>query len=254
MSFEYRQTPAEQERITNLLDLIPKGLSSVLEIGTRDGYISRLLTSRFHTVTALDLERPDLEAENIICIKGDVTCLDLPDYSFDVVLCSEVLEHIPPGLVEQACREICRVARHYVVIGVPYHQDIRLGRTTCRSCGGKNPPWGHVNSFDEARLRQLFNSLTLHSTSFVGKKKEKTNPLSVFLMDLAGNPWGTYQQEELCIHCGEKLSAPIATSLLQKICAKIACSLNDIQESLVSGSPNWIHVVFKKGDTETLRT
>ena len=36
---------------------------------------------------------------------------------FDVVLCVEVLEHIPGKGLEQACRELSRVAKSHVVIG-----------------------------------------------------------------------------------------------------------------------------------------
>jgi hypothetical protein len=108
------------------------------------------------------------------------------------------LEHIPN--VVQACREIERVAGHEVIIGVPYKQDTRLGRTTCRSCGGKNPPWGHVNPFDERRLARLFPGLSIKASSFVGSVRSETNPVSTMLMDMAGNPWGTYEQDEPCIY------------------------------------------------------
>ena len=40
---------------------------------------------------------------------GDATCLDFPDASFDKILCSEVIEHIPDA--SQALREMWRVLR-----------------------------------------------------------------------------------------------------------------------------------------------
>lgn len=39
----YRHTPLEQERICDIINNIPKG-KSVLDVGARDGYLSRLLT------------------------------------------------------------------------------------------------------------------------------------------------------------------------------------------------------------------
>ena len=63
----------------------------------------------------------------------DVTQLTFEDMSFDALMSLEVLEHVPA--VERACKEIARVARHEVVIGVPYKQDTRLGRTKCSNCG-----------------------------------------------------------------------------------------------------------------------
>jgi hypothetical protein len=226
---------------------MPRGLSTLLDVGARNGYISSLLTSYFKTVTALDLEKPDLNNENIFCFRGDVTQLEFPDDSFDVTLCCEVLEHIPPKLLSKACEEIIRVSRHFIVIGVPYKQDLRCGRTTCLSCKRKNPPWGHVNSFNEDKVKKLFRLLSLESVSFVGKGGwGKTNVMSVLLMDIAGNPWGTYDQEEICLRCGRKLLPAANRNLFQKICSKLAFLLNRMQAYFYPPEPIWMHMVFKK--------
>jgi ubiquinone/menaquinone biosynthesis C-methylase UbiE len=134
--------------------MLPKGRISVLDIGARDGFFSRLLTEHFQAVIALDLQTPAFKHPGVVTVAGDVTRLQFPDESFDCVFCAEVLEHVRD--VERAGREIARVARHDIVIGVPYRQDTRLGRTTCRTCGKANPPWGHINTFDERKLETLF--------------------------------------------------------------------------------------------------
>jgi len=116
----YRNTPLEQERISDLMNIIPKGRESVLDVGERDGYLLRLLTEHFASVTALDLEKPSIAHDRITCVKGNVTRLEFASDSFDVVLCAEVLEHIPGKGLEEACRELSRVAKSYFVIGAPY--------------------------------------------------------------------------------------------------------------------------------------
>lgn len=205
------------------MSLLPEGGNSVLDIGARDGFISRLLADHFSMVTALDLEQPSIEHERIQCVRGDITALHFADDSFTLVFCAEVLEHIPTHLLETACRELARVAKEYVLIGVPYKQDIRVGRTTCGSCGKVSPPWGHVNTFDENRLSELFPGFTVAKQSFVGETGAKTNPLSCALMDKAGNPYyGTYSQEESCSHCGANLTSPPERNLLQKVLTKAA--------------------------------
>jgi protein-L-isoaspartate O-methyltransferase len=243
---ESRAHPREQERIHDVMRILPSGFSSVLEIGARDGYLSSLLPSRFSAVTALDLQTPDLGDERIVCVAGDVTRLDFENDSFDVVLCTEVLEHIRPQALQKACDEIARVARHNVVVGVPYQQDLRVGRTTCGSCSQTNPPWGHVNRFDEAALQELFHDLTPVETSFVGRHRESTNRLSAFLLDQAGNPWGTYHQEEPCIHCRRRLMPRSRRNLLQRILAAMAVRLNRLQEAFTRERPRWVHMVFDK--------
>ncbi len=245
---EYRESAREKERINNLMNLMPHGYSNILEIGARDGYITRLLSEYFEEVTALDLQKPNIDISNVITVKGDVTNLEFPDNYFDVVLCAEVLEHIPTKLLKKACDEITRVAKYDIVIGVPYKQDIRNGRTTCIKCGGVNPPWGHVNIFDEQKLKELFCDVKFVSKNLVGKEKDKTNIISAFLMNLAGNPWGTYNQEETCIYCDSKLVVPAETTLFQKIFAKTAYIIKRVQSIFTTKSPIWIHAIFRKSN------
>ncbi len=243
---EFRHTPREQERINNILSLIPEDASSILDVGARDGYISLRLASRFDSVTALDLVKPNIQHEKIISVKGDISQLTFPDNSFDVVLCAEVLEHIIPSQLVNACQELFRVSRKYTVIGVPYKQDLRVGRTTCGNCGAKNPPWGHLNAFDEKQLENLFPHAQLFRCNFAGVTKDKTNSLSTLLLDLAGNPYGTYSQEEPCVNCGEKVKATLPGGSIAYLCAKTAVLVNRIQSCFFQPTPNWIHVVFSK--------
>jgi SAM-dependent methyltransferase len=241
---QYRSSQNEQSRTEDLLALVPAHRQSVLEIGAWDGHFSRLLTRYFREVTALDLEKPAFEFPGVATVAGDVTELDFPDDSFDSVFCTEVLEHVPA--VEQACREIIRVARHEIIIGVPFKQEIRLTRVTCHSCGRISPPWGHVNSFDEERLSELFGGLPVLSRTFVGAIREATNPVATFLMDLGGNPWGTYDQPGPCPHCGAKLIGPGKRTLPQKVASAVASRMNAIQSRFAAAHGNWIHVVFSK--------
>lgn len=227
--------------------LVPSGSGGrALDVGARDGWFSALLTQRFTSVVALDLEKPTIEHPGIECVQGDATDLAFCDNAFDLVLCTEVLEHIPSKNLLQACSEIQRVAQKYIIIGVPFKQDIRIGRTMCYTCGKRNPPWGHVNRFDELSLRKLFPLCDAQTTSFVGVNHSRTTALSTFLMDLAGNPYGVYDQEEPCIHCGARLKAPPPRNLTQKICTRLAIWMDNIQQPFHDPHPNWIHVLFQK--------
>ncbi len=245
----YRASPREQKRVENILAVIPKNYSTVLDVGARDGYISDLLANNFEAVTALDLEKPQVSNRKTVAVQGDVTQLTYPDNYFDVVTCTEVLEHIPPQLLARACQEMTRVAKHAVVVGVPFKQDRRFGRTTCVYCGQHNPCWGHVNDFDEQSLARLFPGMIPAQTTFVGQTSERTNAISAFLMDQAGNPWGTYEQDEACIHCGNQLIQPAGRTILEKVSARVASVLNQAQSLFVSPRPIWMHMVFKKPDT-----
>ena len=65
-------------------------------------------------------------------------------------------------------------------------------------------------------------------------------------MRYAGNPYGTYDQDEPCVHCGAALQPPAPRSFLQKVATKVAYHLERAQQSLVRERASWIHVRFDK--------
>ena len=215
---EQRAGAREQLRIADLMSLAPGG-DRVLEIGARDCYLSRRLTALYREVTALDLRKPEIDEPGIVPVQGDVTALDFADGSFDTVFCTEVLEHVPPQKLRQACGEIARVASRWALIGVPYRQD-------------------------------LFPGIEVRDARLVGRGQAVTNPLSVFLYRLCGYPYGSYAQEEGCVHCGAKLVRPEIGPLKWAVCFP-ARALNRIQYLLYGRRrPLWIHVLFEKKGRE----
>ena len=241
---EFRYAPREQARIAALFRLIPERGGSALDIGARDGYLSLRLAERYDKVTAFDLEKPASIPRSLRWVVGDAARLPFPDRSFDLVMCVEVLEHIPERFLRRVCAELTRVTRGHLIIGVPYDQDLRLGRTTCRTCGGKNPPYGHVNVFNELNLECLFPELRSEKTELVGDGQERTNGVSALLYDRAGNPYGTYDQDEPCIHCGAKLVPPARRSVPERAIASAATYLQRAQVALTGRRPNWMHVLY----------
>ena len=236
----------EAARMRSLLELIPAHGESVLDIGARDGFLATQLTDRFGRIVALDLEEPMLSDPRVECVAGDVRALPYGDASFDTVICAEVLEHVNPHSLDQACREIVRVARRAIVIGVPYRQDLRCGETQCTTCCRFNPPWGHQSRFDEARLRDLFRDVPISILAHVGSNRNVTNALSTKFMRFAGNPYGTYEQDEACVHCGARLLAPSQRNVAQKVATKIAVLLDRAQRAVTPARASWIHVRFDK--------
>lgn len=243
---EYRASHLEQQRTADLLRLMPEKGQQALDIGARDGYFSLLMADRYEEVTALDLTQPNIPHPRIRCVKGNAAEMQFSDRSFDFVFCAEVLEHVPTSVLPKVCQEIERVASQLILIGVPYKQDIRVGRTTCYSCGKFNPPWGHVNSFDEQRISTLFRSCKVDAVSFVGQSTSRTNSLSAALMDFSGNPYGTYEQEEPCVHCGQRLLTPPKRNTAQLVATKLAFWSRKATEFFAEARGNWLHVVLRK--------
>lgn len=237
-------TALEQMRLDRLMILMPKGVETVLEIGARHGAMTRRLVEICPDVTALDLKKPPFQIERVTTVKGDVQRLEFPDNSFECVVCTEVLEHVPDFAA--AAREIARVASSHVLIGVPYRQDTRAGRMACIHCGEINPPFGHVNTFDENSLQRLFAGLHVSSIEYLSENRERTNWFSTWLQGLARYPYGTYHQEEPCIFCGGKLEKPNRLSLIRRAAGALGLRLYQLQCQLNRPRPTWVLMLLEK--------
>jgi 2-polyprenyl-3-methyl-5-hydroxy-6-metoxy-1,4-benzoquinol methylase len=88
------------------LSLVPPGVGrTALDIGARAGHQTRWLVGKGYEVTSIDLD-PQFEG----CQRVDVNApLPFPDGAFDLIWCSEVVEHLEDPVL--AAREFRRVVR-----------------------------------------------------------------------------------------------------------------------------------------------
>ena len=109
----------------NLVNLTKaKTVDSILDVGCGEGFtlnrlkengIGKKLEGLEYLQAAIDLGKktyPDIKIT-----KGNIYELPYRDNEFDLVLCTEVLEHLEEP--EKALKELVRVSRKYLVISVP---------------------------------------------------------------------------------------------------------------------------------------
>jgi len=111
-----------------LLKVLRRGTAKILEIGVGNGFTSKYLKERNLNVITFDVEA-GLSPDAV----GSVLKLPFVSESFDVVVCCEVLEHLPYSEFSKALKEIHRVSRKHVVLSLPdvttvYRINVELPR------------------------------------------------------------------------------------------------------------------------------
>jgi 2-polyprenyl-3-methyl-5-hydroxy-6-metoxy-1,4-benzoquinol methylase len=96
----------------------------VLDVGCAEGFVSHRLLDRVSTaqVVGVDVDRQALVRGRTLHgtqarVEGDGARLPFASASFDLVLCTEVLEHVAEP--ERVLAEVCRVG-YYCLLSVPW--------------------------------------------------------------------------------------------------------------------------------------
>jgi ubiquinone/menaquinone biosynthesis C-methylase UbiE len=145
----------------------------VLDLGAGFGRHAFAALRRGSTVVALDAGEAEMEAvqgmitamreaneiswdASAVAIRGDVLALPFLDNSFDVVICSEVLEHIPAEAL--AIAELARVIKigGRIAITVPRTLPERINWAL--SDDYHNVPGGHIRIYSRSYLEQLLTN------------------------------------------------------------------------------------------------
>lgn len=118
---------------------------SLLDVGAAEGYKVYLAKKLFNVkVKGCELSEEACqrakEIFNIESIAADIHNLPFKDNEFDVVLCSETLEHVTD--IAKAVEELLRVARKAIVITVPHDSKKTVEQNI------KQGAFSHIHSFD----------------------------------------------------------------------------------------------------------
>lgn len=162
------------------LNLQPGDL--VLDMGAGAGRHAFEVYRRGAHIVALDYSLADLKdvsglfaamadagevdpAVHAATVNGDGTRLPFPDDTFDHVICSEVMEHIPDDAA--AARELARVLKPggTLAVTVPTFLPERICWALSDEYHAPHVEGGHVRIFTEAELRTRFIAAGLEPTA-----------------------------------------------------------------------------------------
>lgn len=132
----------------------------VVEVGAGEGHVTGRLTERFPAADVIGLDLPDesltehWRRAGVPMFYGDATRLPFADRSIDLVICLEVLEHVPGP--DRALAELARVCGGTAVMSVPREPIWRIGNMArgryLRELG--NTP-GHLNHWSAGSFQRF---------------------------------------------------------------------------------------------------
>jgi glycosyltransferase involved in cell wall biosynthesis/SAM-dependent methyltransferase len=198
----------QEQVLADILAILPSDVVSILDVGCGNGLITNKLPESLEVV-GLDRSEEALKNVQKETIVGDILNLPLKNQSFDLVICNDVLEHLRTEEREQALKELARVSRKYILITVPFLEDLNQGMTKCGNCGKYYHINHHLFSFDLDTTSKFFQNSNYYCIKQVlsgdiwyGEPPEIVLARRL-LLDLP------LYESPVCLHCG---SSKIAKS------------------------------------------
>jgi hypothetical protein len=188
----------EQQRLEATLTSIPSDAKTGLEIGFSDLRMTRLLATRLDLVS-IDLPHAHRRDDSLRLLFADIVALPFRNRSFDIVICAEVLEHLPSDVLMRGVAELQRVSDKYLLVSVPYKQRVWNERFKCNHCGYVGNVMSHLHYFDEKRLEALLDRFVRSESRLVGSTCGYAPDVLYTIASNAGNSW--YRRPWLCPSC-----------------------------------------------------
>jgi hypothetical protein len=233
-------TKREANRLASTLALIPNTVVNALEIGFYDLRITSLLRKKIDLIS-IDLPRRVNNADKIRLVFANVRSLPFLDRQFDLVLCTEVLEHLATDTLVKAVAELIRVSRKYVLVSVPFKQKIEYDMFKCSHCNFTGNTMGHVQLFDEARLLELFKPMDATRVEMIGHMNGRAPGFLYRASRRLGNVWYDYSFGS-CPACG-KTDRAVRENALGYIMRRVIWRF----ERRAATQPAWIAMLFRRG-------
>jgi SAM-dependent methyltransferase len=194
---------ADFERARLAAEWLPGEVRSILDVGCGNGVFTNLVeTNRFKV--GLDLSRVALQYVTTLRLQANATRLPFANNSFDASLSMEMLEHLPFAIYQSAQNELVRVSRLYILITVPYDENLKYNRVICPVCLYAFHPYHHVRRYEPSAFETMFRPhYCLARLEPVVPTRRKALPVLWNLVRLYLHRQGSnYPSGVICPQCG----------------------------------------------------
>lgn len=162
---------SDVDRFATVISALPTTGGTLLDVGTGTGIIPDIASTLGFDAMGVDTDARAMAAMRSPHQVASIADLPFADRSFDVVVISEVWEHLPVDVFEAARVEVARVAKSLVVVTAPNAESLESASTRCRMCGCVYSIHGHVRSLSRADFASLLPGMHMVDTAQFGPFK-----------------------------------------------------------------------------------
>lgn len=205
------KTDELQQRATLMKSFIPNDVRKVIDVGCGNGLIINKLVDEFQC-WGLDISQTALKQIKATPIHGSIENIPFEDNYFDIVICAEVLEHLPVAVYSKGLSELQRVSKKYILISTPYKENLQTRQTKCAECGCIYNIYHHLRSYDEIELSKLFEDFKVIKFELCGNVERQYNSWDLWWKQNLGNNW-VVNDIAMCPQCGSQKAKPFKWNL-----------------------------------------
>lgn len=170
---------SDKKRFESLATIVEKlAPKKVVDVGCGNGLflnqLRKIPSFDFERLCGVDRSSTALKHVKTESVLASIDSLPFNDNEFDIVTCLEVIEHLSIDLLRKSLCELSRISSRYILISVPFNENLRNNLIDCPHCYTKFNPWYHVHSFDKNEMNGLLknNGFKTNEIGFIGEKEK----------------------------------------------------------------------------------
>lgn len=236
--------PIQYQRKDETIKVIPADIETILDVGCGDGFITNQLNEKYKVV-GMDMNFNDLKYVDKIKVNASSHLIPFKEKTFDLVLGSEIVEHLREPTYIRTLQEFERVSKKYILITVPYCEYLPLDFAKCPKCGCIFHGAGHIRSFPPQGIDNLFSdfSLVLKKGICFIPRKELGTKFEIFIRQNLGGDYFHWSDKCFCPICGTKINKRAKRGFFSYLAAVI----RRVQDIFLYGkTPKWLGLLYKK--------
>ena len=214
----------EEKRLQKTRALVPEDAFSIVDIGCGDGTLINQLKK--NVVVGVDFSRTALKKVRTLKVLTNVSHLPFRDHSFDCVICTGLLEHLDNGVHKNAIMEIQRVSSKYLLVGVPFNENLLEALCRCPNCGNKFHAYLHKRRYDVRSIKEYFAGFKLLKLLLFNGHSYYNSVLLKIRQDICGSY--SYNPKAICPRCGYSFSSgePPKLTIINRTVSVICALVN----------------------------